>query len=117
MTFPLGSLGADGAAAARPASPVVAPRWRLQLLLLAGGVAWLLFVLALLTHDGADPAFTTSGSGQPLHNKAGLLGAWVADLAYFLLGFSGWWLVPVGLRAWLSALARSLRGEPEALHG
>jgi len=114
MTFPLGSLRADGAAAAGPAANLVPPRWRQQLLLLAGAVAWLLFVLSLLTHHAADPAFTTSGSGLPLHNKAGLLGAWISDLALFLFGFSAWWLVPVALRAWLAALAGALRHEPEA---
>ena len=117
MTFPLGSLGADGAAAARPTSNIVSPRWRQQLLLVAGAVAWLLFVLALLTHHASDPAFTTSGSGSFVHNKAGLLGAWLSDLAYFLFGFSAWWLVPVALRAWLSSLAHTLRHEPEAHPG
>lgn len=109
MTFPLGSLGA-GAAAAKAPRPVPAPaRWRQQALLGAGAVAWLLLVLALATHHPADPAFTTSGTGEPVHNAAGLAGAWVADLAYFLFGFSAWWLVPVGLRAWLSLLAQTLR--------
>ncbi|MCC9598179.1 DNA translocase FtsK [Rubrivivax sp. JA1055] len=109
MTFPLGSLGA-GAAAAKAPRPVPAPaRWRQQALLFAGAVAWLLLVLALATHHPADPAFTTSGTGEPVHNAAGLAGAWVADLAYFLFGFSAWWLVPVGLRAWLSLLAQTLR--------
>ncbi len=116
MTFPLGSLGADGAAA-RPAAHLLSPRWRQQLLLMAGAVLWLLFVLAMLTHDAADPAFTTSGSGSSVHNKAGLLGAWLSDLAYFLFGFSAWWLVPVALRAWLSSLAHGLRGAPEAPAG
>jgi hypothetical protein len=51
MTFPLGSLRADGAAAARPASPLLPPRWRRQLQLAAGAVAWILFLLALVTHD------------------------------------------------------------------
>ena len=114
MTFPLGSLGPDGAAAARPASNLLSPRWRQQLLLVAGGVAWLLFVLSLLTHHAGDPAFTTSGDGAGVHNKAGLLGAWLADMAYFLFGFSAWWLAPVALRAWLSALAGALRSVPAA---
>lgn len=113
MTFPLGSLGADGSAAARPMSGAVPPApWRQKALLIAGAVAWLLFLLALVTHDPADAAFTTSGTGEPVRNAAGLLGAWVADLAYFLFGFSAWWLVPVAARAWLSALANLLRGEP-----
>jgi DNA segregation ATPase FtsK/SpoIIIE, S-DNA-T family len=111
MTFPLGSLRADGSANASPATASPAVRWRDQALLLAGGLAWLLFVLALLTHHAGDPAFTTSGTGAAVQNKAGLLGARAADLAYFAFGFSAWWLVPVALRAWLSALAGNLRGD------
>jgi S-DNA-T family DNA segregation ATPase FtsK/SpoIIIE len=118
MSFPLGSLRGDGAAsAASPGtatgaavSPEGAARWRRKAWLLAGALAWLLFVLALATHHPGDPAFTTSGDGGALRNKAGLLGARVADLAYFLFGFSAWWLVPVTLRAWLSSLAGLLRG-------
>ena len=119
MSFPLGALGADGAAAVRSSSPLQAPpRWRQQLLLGLGAVAWLLFVLALVTHHPGDAAFTTSGTGGALHNKAGQIGAWVSDLVYFLFGFSAWWLVPVALRAWLSALAHSLRSEDdETPHG
>ena len=84
---------------------------RRQLWLLAGAVLWLLALLALLTHNAADPGFSTSGTGQGLHNKAGQLGAWVADFALFMLGHSVWWLPLVAARAWLSALARDLRGE------
>ena len=62
----------------------------------------MLFVLAMLTHTAADPAFTTSGTGDLLGNKVGHLGARVSDVALFLLGFSAWWLVPVALRAWLA---------------
>ena len=119
MSFPLGAIGADGASTARSISttPAAAPRWRQQLMLGAGAVIWLLFVLALLTHDAADGAFTTSGAGAAVHNQVGLLGAWLSDLAYFLFGFSAWWLVPVGLRAWLAALAHGLRPAPETTHG
>lgn len=117
MTFPLGSLTADGPGAPRGAGGLQAAgggaRWRQQLTLIAGGVLWLLFVLALLTHDAGDAAFSTSGHGGPVANQAGRLGAWVSDLVLFLLGFSAWWLVPVAARAWLSALARLLRG-PDA---
>jgi DNA segregation ATPase FtsK/SpoIIIE, S-DNA-T family len=115
MTFPLGSLSPDGTAAARSGAPAggnaATPRWRHQLVLVVGAVAWLLFVLALLTHHAGDPAFTTSGTGDAVRNKAGVLGARLSDLAYFLFGFSAWWLVPVTLRAWLAALAWRLRGD------
>lgn len=116
MTFPLGSLSPDGAATARGAASAGttpgAPRWRQQLVLVIGAVAWLLFVLALVTHHAGDAAFTTSGTGDAVRNKAGVLGARLSDLAYFLFGFSAWWLVPVTLRAWLAALAWRLRGDP-----
>ena len=130
MTFPLGSLRAEGAASgatytrkssSKSAPPVVAPpsllaRWRHQAFLIVGAVAWLLFLLALATHDLRDPGFSTSGDGEPLRNKAGVVGAWLSDLGLFLFGYSVWWLVPVGLRAWLSSLARAVRreGEPAA---
>jgi DNA segregation ATPase FtsK/SpoIIIE, S-DNA-T family len=44
-------------------------------------------------------------------NKAGLAGAWLADFAYFLFGYSVWWLPFVAARSWLGALARSLRSD------
>jgi S-DNA-T family DNA segregation ATPase FtsK/SpoIIIE len=121
MTFPLGSLAAGGAAAAggrggraqsRHARGGPAARWRTQLMMFAGGVAWLLVLLALVTHSATDPGFSTSGSGAALRNKVGLLGAWLSDLMLFLAGYSVWWLLLVGLRVWLSALALALRGEP-----
>jgi DNA segregation ATPase FtsK/SpoIIIE, S-DNA-T family len=113
MSFPLGSLKGDGAAALSAPGSAAAPGWRRKALLIAGALAWLLFVLAMLTHHAGDAAFSTSGNGEPIRNKVGLVGARVSDLVLFLFGFSAWWLVPVGLRAWLSALADTLRGEPE----
>jgi S-DNA-T family DNA segregation ATPase FtsK/SpoIIIE len=113
MSFPLGSLGGGGAATVDSAGAAAVPRWRRQAWLLLGGLAWLLLVLAMLTHHAGDPAFTTSGTGDGVHNRAGLVGARVSDLLLFLLGHSAWWLVPVALRAWLAALAGVLRG-PQA---
>ena len=115
MSFPLGSLRGDGAPRRRPApAPPARRRWRRKAWLFVGGLAWLLFLLAMVTHDAADPAFTTSGSGEPVRNRVGLLGARVSDMALFLFGFSAWWLVPVALRAWLSSLATVLRTAPSA---
>ncbi len=87
------------------------PRWRARLGLGLGAVLWLLALLALATHSGADPAFTTSGSVEQATNKAGALGALFSDGLYFLFGFSAWWLMLVSLRAWLGGLARVLRSE------
>jgi DNA segregation ATPase FtsK/SpoIIIE, S-DNA-T family len=113
MAFPLASLlggAGDSAGAAAPAPS--AARLRRQALLIAGGLAWLLFLLAMVTHHPGDPAFTTSGDGAGVRNKVGVLGARVSDLAYFLLGASAWWLLPVGMRAWLAGLAALIRGAP-----
>ena len=108
MTFPLGSMTGE-AGAPPPRRPM--PRWRHQMWLILSAVAWLLLVLALATHHAGDSAFTTSGTGEALHNKAGVIGARLSDLLYFLFGFSCWWLVPVSARAWLASLANMLRGE------
>jgi S-DNA-T family DNA segregation ATPase FtsK/SpoIIIE len=120
MSFPLASLLRGGPAAAQGGAPAAgdgaaAPHWRERLWLVLGGVAWLLALIALATHDPADAAFSTSGADVAVHNKVGRLGAWVSDLAYFLFGFSAWWLLPVAARAWLSALARHLRGAADEL--
>ena len=125
MTFPLGSLRSEGGPSAAPSkggsfgrdasghpSAVHHPAgWRAQLHLLVTGVLWLLAVLAMATHSAADPAFSTSGTGAAVFNKAGMAGAWFSDLAYFVFGYSAWWAVLVALRIWLGALARVLRSD------
>ncbi len=84
--------------------------WSQRLKLLLGGLIWLAAFAALVSHRAADPGFTTSGDGALVRNWMGLMGAWSADIGLFLFGFSAWWLVVVGFRSWLSALARNLRG-------
>jgi S-DNA-T family DNA segregation ATPase FtsK/SpoIIIE len=131
MTFPLGSLRSDngvssgfvpaGAASRRdasraPAAPHHPAGWRAQLELLVTGVLWLLAVLALVTHNAGDAAFSTSGTAAVTLNKAGALGAWFSDLAYFVFGYSVWWAAAVSLRAWLGTLARVLRSDEAAAH-
>ena len=128
MTFPLGSLQADGpapsletpprksrksaqaaaAAAAAPeraSTPSLPHPWGL----VATGIAWVLVVLAFATHNPHDPAFSTSGLGPEVANKAGAFGAWLSDLSLFLVGLSAWWLPLIGARLWLGSLARLLR--------
>ena len=111
MTFPLGSLASGGPATARARPQTAAGRWRTKLALVGGAVLWLLVLLALLTHDPGDAAFSTSGGGAALHNKAGQLGAWVSDLLLFMFGYSTWWLPVVGARWLLSELAQWLRSD------
>ena len=114
MTFPLGSLGAEAGAGMAPGNAPAPMSLRQQLWLMVAAVALMLTVLAMLTHSSADAGFSTSGSGGPLANKAGLAGAWFSDFLFFMLGHSAWWLPLVAARSWLSALARQLRGQPAA---
>jgi S-DNA-T family DNA segregation ATPase FtsK/SpoIIIE len=83
---------------------------------MAGFVLLALWLLALLSYSPQDAAWSTSGSGEPLHNRVGRLGAWLADLSYYLLGFSVWWCFAAGIRVWLTALARWMRGPELAPH-
>jgi S-DNA-T family DNA segregation ATPase FtsK/SpoIIIE len=120
MTFPLGSLRpavADPTSSPRETKPAESAQptdWQTQALLLLAGVAWLVALIALLSHHPADAAFSTSGAGEAVRNRAGVLGAWLSDLAFFVFGFSVWWAMAVGLHRWLRALAQLLRGANEA---
>ncbi len=76
------------------------------------GLALLIYVaLALGTYSAQDAAWSTSGGGGLIRNWAGKLGAWVADVAYAVMGFSAWWCVAAGARLWGTALARWLGGD------
>ncbi len=113
MTFPLGRLSGESAGgaglAAADGGAVSRVPWRQQLVLFAGGVAWLIAVIALATHSTADPGFSTTGAGGAIVNRAGAFGAWFSDVAYVLFGYSVWWVVLVAARWWLGGLARALR--------
>ena len=77
--------------------------------MLLGMVALIFAVLALVSHSPFDPAWSTSGEPGSLRNWGGRLGAWLSDMGYFMLGFSVWWCLAAGLRAWLAGLARWMR--------
>jgi S-DNA-T family DNA segregation ATPase FtsK/SpoIIIE len=118
MTFPLGSLRGEAQALEMPGADLNVQRsapglGRSHLHLVLCGLLLLLAALALLTHHASDAGFSTSGSpGAGLRNKAGVAGAWFADVAYFLAGFSVWWVWVVSARSWWSALARSAWPRP-----
>ncbi|HYD75444.1 DNA translocase FtsK [Ramlibacter sp.] len=115
MTYSLDTLSKSGSAAAGTARPPV--RFAHEIALVIGGAALLFWLLALASYAPEDPAFSTSGTGSPIANWGGRLGAWLADASYFLLGFSAWWCLAAGLRAWLSTLARWMRGDSSAPQG
>ena len=62
-------------------------RW----ILLAGCALYL--TVALYGYNPADPAWSHSVSGVQTSNPGGVLGAYLADLLFYLFGFSAWWCV------------------------
>ncbi len=58
-------------------------------------MALALFLLtALVTYEAGDPGWSTTGSREVVHNAAGIVGAWFADVLYSLFGFLSY-LFPV----------------------
>jgi S-DNA-T family DNA segregation ATPase FtsK/SpoIIIE len=71
-----------------------------RLLLLLRESRWILLVgcalyltVALYGYNPADPAWSHSATGAQTTNPGGVLGAYLADLLFFLFGFSAWWCV------------------------
>ncbi len=70
----------------------------------------LYFTVALYGYDRADPAWSHSASSAVTNNPGGVLGAYFADLLFYVFGFSAWWCVVFMLqRVW--AGYRELRAD------
>ena len=119
MTYSLDTL--QKSSSARLASSA-GRKFAHEIALLLGAVALLFWLLSMVSYSLSDAAWSTSGSAanlsQATANWGGKLGARLADASYYLLGFSVWWCVLAALLAWLSSLARWLRGgqRPEPMH-
>jgi S-DNA-T family DNA segregation ATPase FtsK/SpoIIIE len=64
-------------------------------ILLLGVAIYLALILA--TYSRSDPGPSFSGSGAPIANKGGAMGAWLADALYYLFGLSAWWWVALAV--------------------
>ncbi|WP_171162854.1 DNA translocase FtsK [Usitatibacter palustris] len=60
-------------------------------ILLLAVAAYLALILA--TYHKGDPGPFFSGTGEPILNRGGALGAWFADALLYLFGRSAWWWV------------------------
>ncbi len=109
MTYSLNTLQSSDSSAAQPVR-LRAMRFAHEITLIAGFAALLFWLLAMLSFTPSDAAWSTSGTGGDIKNWGGRIGAWLADGSYFLGGYSIWWCLAAGLRAWLSSLAGWLRG-------
>jgi len=82
-----------------------------ELALIVGLIGLVFWLIAILSYSALDPAWSTTGAiGARVSNWGGRIGAIVADTSYFLLGYSVWWCLAAGVRAWLASLARWMRG-------
>jgi S-DNA-T family DNA segregation ATPase FtsK/SpoIIIE len=79
------------------------PRRLARLLLearwIAMAVAFLYFVMILLSYNKADPGWSHANTVSSISNLGGKAGAWLADLMLFIFGFSSWWWGVLFLRA------------------
>ncbi len=82
-----------------------------EVFLVVGLLVLIFWTVSMVTYSATDAAWSTSGDGGMLANRAGWMGAWVSDASYFALGFSVWWCLAAGFHAWLSSLARWLRSQ------
>jgi len=112
MTYSLHTLNSSAPARDRDA-PVRygVSRFTHEIGLIVWAALLVLWLLALLTYHAQDPAWSTTGGGLKVLNWSGRLGAWLADVSYFMLGFSVWWGVAAAVRAWLASLARWMRAD------
>ena len=65
---------------------------------------WLLIVagfiylaLTLFTYTRTDPGWSSTGRGDVIANRGGVVGAWLSDLLLYLFGLSAWWWVIGGV--------------------
>ena len=72
-------------------------------------VALVVFV-ALATYSPQDSGFSFAGDSTEVHNRVGPLGAWFADVLFFLFGKPAF-LFPVMLAAWCWTLFRRRKAE------
>ena len=110
MTYSFNTLNADRAR--QP--PAGVGRFAQEIGMVLGAAALAFWLLALLSHSPADPAWSTTGTRPEVGNWAGRLGALLADGSYYLLGFSAWWCFLAGVQVWLSGLAGWLGGHQGA---
>src|SRR5712671_6197032 len=104
----LAETSASARAAARFTSAV--SRGLRESAIIALGIVALVLLLALLTYSPDDPGFSFTGNSAPVHNRIGIIGAWLADLLFFLFGRPAF-LFPLVLAVACWGLQRRMRAD------
>ena len=71
----------------------------------------LFLLVTLISFDPNDPGWSSSGTGEPVRNLAGAVGAWIADVLLSLCGYVAF-LLPC---AALASLTREMAAQEVAL--
>ena len=79
--------------------------------IIAIGVLALVLLVALATYSPDDPGFSFTGNSPVVHNRIGPVGAWLADVLFFLFGRPAF-LFPLMLGGACWLLFRRIKGEP-----
>jgi DNA segregation ATPase FtsK/SpoIIIE, S-DNA-T family len=79
---------AESSAQARGASRFTAAvsRGLRESAVIAIGIVAVVLLLALATYSPDDPGFSYTGTAAVIHNRIGVIGAWLADVLFFLFG-------------------------------
>src|SRR6478736_5056585 len=83
-------------------------------LLIVAGLLYL--ALTLVTYTKADPGWSFSGTGAPIANRGGVVGAWLSDLLLYLFGLSAWWWVVAGVVLVVAGYRRVVRPDHSSDH-
>ena len=111
MTYSLNTLNNPRAGSPSPRSGF--RRFAGEISLMGGFFLLTIWLIALLSYSPADPAWSSSGASSVIVNRAGRMGAWLADMSYFLLGFSVWWVFAAGVWSWLTSRLNGCRNRPD----
>ncbi len=77
---------------------------------LLDGVLLVYLVLIFSTYNKGDPGWSFSGANAVVVNKGGTLGAWLADLGFYLFGVSAWLFVAAAAAGVIAGFRRLMSG-------
>ena len=78
--------------------------------IIAMAIVALVLFMALVSYSPDDPGFSYTGNATAVHNRIGVIGAWLADVLFFLFGRPAF-LFPLMLFVACWGLQRRLRSE------
>jgi S-DNA-T family DNA segregation ATPase FtsK/SpoIIIE len=105
----LAESSAQARGASRFSAAVSRGLWESAVILL--GILALVLFIALASYSPDDPGFSFTGASGAIHNRIGVIGAWLADVLFFLFGRPAF-LFPLVLAAACWGLQRRLTAEP-----